>query len=1174
MRPALTAVALLLSLAAAPAEPAAAPTASPSLRFTRLSVEDGLSDTHVWSILQDRQGFMWFGTDVGGINRYDGHEFKVYRHDANDARSLIHNFVLTLYEDREGTMWVGTNGGGLDRYDRATDTFVHHRHDSADPRSLPHDNVKSIREDHTGGLWIGTDGGLCRLDRSSGTFTRYRHDPRDAGSLSGDRVIAIRDDRETGLLWLGVVPVGVDVFDPVSGRVQARYVPDPADPGSLSGGIVRQIFQDRAGALWVCTRDGLNRFDKTTGKFIRFRHDPDDPGSLGANSLTRVHEDAQGRFWVTTYFDGLELFDRAHGRFTHYRHDPGDPQSLGDDTIRTMYEDRSGALWFGTENGGVSRLSGESPGFLTFRHNPGRPDSLTYGSVLALHESRAGQLWVGTTKGLNRGSGTGSFRRYRHDAKDPRSLSHDDVRAVAEDARGTLWIGTNGGGLCRLEDPGFRCYRADPSDPASLMDDRIETLQAAADGGLWVAVHGFGLEYFDGRRFTHYRREAEASRSLPTQYVLSIVEDGENGVWLGTNNTGLVRLDRTTGTFRAFPIDPQRVGSEAANRVHALYSDGRGGLWVGAEAGLLRFDLASHEYDVHYTTADGLPSDAVVSILGHEDGTLWLGTPSGLCRLDADRRTFRTYGRSDGLQSNKFAWRSCTRSRDGRLLFGGVSGFSAFDPHALADNTHVPPVVLTRFELFRKPVVAGEGTPLRTAVHVAEEAVLRHDQSVFSIRFAALNYSSPENNRYAYKMDGFDADWMPTDAQRPYATYTNLDPGTYVFRVRAANNHGHWNHTGTLLKIVIQPPWWRTPGFLGVMALGVVGLLFASYRVRVRTLAERERRFRTLAESSPDIVARFDRERRCRYVNAAVEEPTGLTPAELIGRRLTELPRAEAGAALWDMALGRVLETGEAQVQEFDLASPGGTRSFESRLVPEKGGDGHVHTVVALTRDVTARKEAEARIRASLDEKVVLLKEVHHRVKNNLQIISSLLNLQVGHTADSEARERLQESQGRIRSMALVHERLYESRDLARVEAVEYLRTLVESALISYGNRHDQVRSRVEGDEIRLEAETAIPLGLLVNELVTNVVKHAFPNGRTGRVEVELRRAGESDLHLRVSDDGVGLPGGVEIGHAGTLGLQLVDAVVGQLNGSVTVRRDGGTTFDIRLAVARYKQRF
>jgi signal transduction histidine kinase/ligand-binding sensor domain-containing protein/DNA-binding response OmpR family regulator len=774
----------------------------PELRFSRLAVEEGLSHNNVGAVLRDRLGFMWFGTHLGGLNRYDGYEMRVYRNDPANGRSLAHNDVWVLHEDRAGTLWVGTNGGGLDRYERATDTFAHYRHDPKDARSLPHDSVTAIYEDRRGVLWVGSAGGLSRFD--NGTFTTWRSDPEDPHTLSDSSVRAILEDPRTGRLWLGTRRGGLDLMDPATGQV-TRFMHAEGDPRSLSDNAVDHLLADRAGQVWIATRRGLDRFDPATQTFTRYLHDPRDPRSVSHDHVVITHEDRRGRFWVGTQ-DGLDLLDRAAGTFRHYRHDPGDPRSLSDDGIHTMYEDDTGALWIGTVNGGVSRLPGETPKVSTWRHD----------TVQAVHNDPDGTLWVGTAQGLDRFDGR-SFTR---------TLADRDIRALATDPGG-LWIGTSDGGLARFDGRSFTHHRSHPGDPGSLAGDFVEALAVSPRGGLWIAVHGVGLDHFDGKTFTHHH--------LPSRYVDAIFPDGAGAVWLGTASHGLVRYQPASGRSTTFLPDPQRPESEAANRVHAIWPDPDGALWLGGSAGLFRFDPVTARFTEHYTTSDGLPDTAVVAIVGDDRGVLWLSTVRGLSRFDPRSRRFRTFDRSDGLQSNQLGERASARRGDGRLFFGGTRGLDALDPARLTDNPHVPPVVLTGFELFDKAV------DLETAIPVAREIRLRHSQSVFSIAFAALNFTSPEKNRYAYRMEGFDAGWRLTAADRRLATYTNLDPGTYTFRVRAANNDGLWNESGASIRVIITPPWWRTPWFEALAIAATLGAALGAYRWRVRAIDERNR---------------------------------------------------------------------------------------------------------------------------------------------------------------------------------------------------------------------------------------------------------------------------------------------------------------------------------------------
>ena len=797
---------------------------------------------------------MWFGTDMGGLNRYDGHEFKVFQRDIQDSRSLTYDFIWTLFTDRSGTLWVGTNGGGLNRFERDTGTFTHYRHIPGDASTLSNDTVKAIYEDAAGVLWVGSDGGLSRFDRNTGKFFNYeKKDAASSSSAVPGRVFSIVEEKETGLLWLADIGNGISVLNPATGEF-SRFSHDPDKPDGLSSNEVFHIFRDRAGHIWVSTKDaGLSRFDPATKRFVHYRHDPRNAASLGDNGVSMVHEDKAGRFWVAT-MNGLDLLDRNTGTFTHFRHDAADRESLGDNMVRTVYEDREGAIWIGTVNGGVSRLASTAPKFTTYRHSPNNPDSLSHSAVQSLHFDRAGALWIGTAGGLNRFHEQ-RFARYLPDPGNPNSLSHAEVRTIAEDHQGNLWFGTMGGGLNRYDGKKFTHYRFDRNRSQGINGNFIEALYVDKAGGLWVGVHGVGLDYFDGKSFTHYKPDRNNPDSLPTLHVLAITGDEQGAIWLATSNMGIVRFDRTSGKFTPFLLDPSHPDSEADNRVHAIRLDREQALWLGAESGLFRFDTQSKTFTHHYTKKDGLPSNSVVSILEDAQGGIWLGTANGLSRFDPQRQTFRNFDQADGLQSNQFTWRVQARAWDGRMFFGGVHGFSAFYPDRLPDNPNVPPVVLTDFMLFHQPVAIGaDGSPLQQAIDVADQITLDHSQSIFSVKFAALNYMAPGKNRYAYKLEGFDRDWRYANAESRLVTYTNLDPGHYVLRVKGANNDGLWNETGVSKRITIMPPWWRTWWFRALTAMLTLGIAIAAYRLRIQRITRRSQELeRMVAERTSEL---------------------------------------------------------------------------------------------------------------------------------------------------------------------------------------------------------------------------------------------------------------------------------------------------------------------------------
>jgi len=808
---------------------------TPKISFTHLSVADGLSHSDVRAIAQDHQGFMWFGTWLGGLNRYDGYSFKVYKHDDQDPRSLVSDSVRTLYVDHTGVLWIATMGPGLDRYDRDTDSFIHYRHDPHDPGSLPDNVVKAFSEDETGALWVGTRSALSRFDRTRNVFFTYRSRPNDPASFGEAHVQAICLDATTGLLWLGTPDSGVKVLDRSTGHF-TQYENDPNDPGSLSGNDVGDIHQDREGNLWIITSRGLNRFDRKTHKFIHYFHDLKNPNSLSDNSLAMTYEDRAGRFWVPTN-NGLNLMDRARGTFTRYLHDPNDSSSLSSNVInwRALCEDSSGGLWIGLRSTGVDRLAGGAERFTTYRHNPQDANSPSSNVISALAVDSTGKLWIGTGAGLDRFDGK-TFIHYISDPNNRSRLSQGPQRSIVQDSHGAVWTATYGGGLDRLDGQRVTHFRHDPANPDSPAMDNINNIVPDAMGGLWIGVHGAGLDYFDGRHFTHFPADPGNPAGLPDAWCVPLLLDRHGVLWIGTGHWGLVRFDTRTRRFTTYLLEPNQPGSQAANWTEDVYSDGTI-FWVASPTGLFRFDPETGKFTRHYTEKDGLANNSVVGVLGDALGNLWVSTVKGLSRFDPRTETFRNYDMFDGLQGNEFSFRCHARAPDGRLFFGGVNGLSAFYPDKLADNPTPPPVVLTEFELFNKPVkIGGKDSPLQQAIHVASSITLRYDQSVFAFQFAALEFTSPLKNRYAYKLDRFDRDWQSTDATRRFATYTHLDHGDYTFHVKASNNDGVWNEQGVALHIRILPPWWSTLWFRTLGLASILLSIWCAYQLRIRRL--------------------------------------------------------------------------------------------------------------------------------------------------------------------------------------------------------------------------------------------------------------------------------------------------------------------------------------------------
>ncbi len=813
----------------------------PVRRFERLSVEHGLSHGAVYSIIQDSTGFMWFGTE-DGLNRYDGLSIAIYRHDPSDANSLATSNFGEVYEDRSGILWFGTWGGGLDRYDPETGVYTHYRHDPGDPASLSQDRIEVLLQDSTGMLWIGTEeAGLNRFDPRSETFDRYRHDAGDPHSLISDEVRAIAEDR-AGSVWVGTNG-GLSRYDRETGQF-FHYVHDPADPQSLSHDRVRAIVPSRSGFLWIGTRGGgLSRFEPESGRFRHLRDQPGNARGLGSDSIACLYEQASGVLWIGTYDAGLHRFDPEAETFTSYRHDSKDPDSLSNNRVEKIYEDRSNVLWIGTRGGGVDKLDLKPAKFTSYRHETGG-GGLPPASVRAIVEDaadRGAALWIGTDGGgLARfDRETETFRHLRHDPADGASLSDDRVWSLLVDRSGALWVGTYTGGLNRMIRSGdgyrFERYRHDPRDPSSLSHDRIQVIFEDRGGALWLGTaSGLNrvLEHGDGVAFESFLHDPGDPGSLGDDYVVSLLQDSGGTLWIGTRR-GLHSRSDERGPFELF--GRQASSALSTDLIQVMVEDsGRQALWIGTEqSGLHRLDLATGEAR-QFLLEDGLPSNVVDGILQDDAGRLWLSTSRGLSRFDPVRETFRNYERSDGLESHSFIRSACFKAGDGEMFFGGVTSLTSFFPERVRDSPHSPPVVLTSFKVFDRDLELEQ--PLRSVRSIE----LDHQQNFVSIEFAALDYTVPRKNEYSYRLEGVDRDWIRAGT-RSYASYAHLDPGRYVFNVKAANSDGVWNEEGRSLAIHVAPPYWQTWWFRG-MALAVLGLaLFAAHRSRTRAMRFRNR---------------------------------------------------------------------------------------------------------------------------------------------------------------------------------------------------------------------------------------------------------------------------------------------------------------------------------------------
>jgi len=1113
--------------------------------FEHLSVANGLPHTSVYNILQDSQGFMWFATE-DGLAKYDGYKFTVYKHDATKPNSLSSSAVYALYQDSHDNLWLTTPSAGINRFDPKTETVTHYRHAEADPHSLSSDLFFSscnVYEGPQGDLWFGTLAGLNRLDPKTGQFTSYHHDAADPTTLSSDKIYALSPDPSGPWLWIGTAE-GLNKFDPRTGKV-VRY---QVNLNSLSNNTVLRIYIHEQ-VMWLGTYQGLTRFDLQTESFRGYSHEDSEPASLSHNIVRSIYPAAQGKLWVGTHGGGLNLFDPTTERFSHYQADNNNPTAMSDNIIFSMYQAKDGTLWLGTALGGVNKIDPQRKNFRLYQPQSNNPQSLSTLDVFGLYVDREGMVWVGTAGGgLNQfDPQTEQFTRYQHDDKQPQSLSHNFVHSILEDSQGALWVGTWGGGLNKFDRQTgqFTVYKNDPNEPNSLSENTVRAVAEDNEGNLWVGTTSSGLNKFDRQtgHFSHYRYQPDEPAGLISDNIWNIFKDSQGYLWISTGQ-GLEEFDPKTETFTHYRHEDNNPSSLTANTVYNIYEDRARILWLATAQGLNRFDRVTQQFS-HYLAEDGLPDNRVQNVLADNQGYLWLGTVKGLARFDPKTEKFKVYDTSDGLQGDFFREWAYTKSPNGELYFGGTNGLNRFNPAEITDNPNLLPVVLTDLLLFNQPVAIGPNSILKQRLSSAEAITFSPDQTVFSLEFAALNYTSASKNRYTYKLEGFDKDWLPTTAQRRLATYTNLDPGDYVFRVRATNNDGLWSDKQVALQVTVLPPWWKTWWFRLGSGIVIFGLIIGGtawwvqsveaqkqYLERVVTertaaLTESENQLRTIFETSQAGIILVDSHGIITFANQRMAEMFKCPLPDLLGSAYPDHIHPEQKQA-GDQKMRQIIrgEIKEVSSLERHYRCADGS-DFWALLNGRRLEDeaGHLVSLVGIVTDITELKQVQTALQQAKEQaeaanqaKSSFLANMSHELRTPLngilgyaQILQRSPGLTEQHLSGVEV---IYQSGNHL--LTLINDIL----DLSKIEAGKMELHLNELNLIDFLEGVSGImRMRAYQKDIvfNFEADPDLPMGVMADEtrlrqvllnLLSNAVKFTNNGAVTFKVSLANLRMG------------------------------------------------------------------
>ncbi len=830
------------------------PVQAQQYKFHQLSIDQGMSQNTVQVITQDQQGFIWLGTQ-DGLNRFDGYNFLILRHERDNPNSLSDNFITALYPDSNGHLWIGTNSGGLNRYHIATKTFTRFRHNPADPNSPGSDNILCLAPAPGGMIFIGTSNGLSIFNPANETFINIKAGGNQSDQLNSNIILSVYTD-STGNVWLGTDGGGLSrLHQDQSGQLSiSTWRRKPGTKLGLASDRITSVVEEKSGLLWIGTGDGgVQRFFTETGRFEAMNGLFPSTGRIFINQINTVFRDRQNRIWIGSDNDGLAIYQPESGAFRRYTADDFNAFSLCSNQVLSIFQDHSGLIWLGSRDRGISTTNPDAVKFIHLRHEPNDPQSLSFNTIRSFYSRDAEKMWVGTYGGgldlLN--LNTGNFKHYTGLLGDQTTISNLHISALFEEEDGALWVGTWGSGLKKMVGGKVvASYSHQPGSSSSIADNRIHAIVPAGTGWYWIGTEN-GLSVFNSRAgtFRNYFHEPGDKKTLSDNRIQSncLIKDDQGYLWVGTWN-GLNRIKLQANGYEPEQIFRYLSGMEedytiSDNRITALLLDTKESsptktvLWIGTyTGGLNKLVLQTNpstgqiiEKFTAYTTSDGLPNDVIYGLLQDQQGNLWITTNKGLAQMNlmpgADK-LFTVFSEMDGLQSNQFFWGAAFKNVDGRMFFGGINGFNVFHPDSMPVNRHIPEVRLTSIRRYNQDIFPDR------EISTFKKIELPFIGYVISLGFAALDFNIPGKNQFIYMLEGFDQRWIPAGTKHE-VTYTNLDPGSYTFRLKASNNDGVWNEQGLSVAIHIRPAWWQTALFKIMTAALIFSLVFFLFRIRM-----------------------------------------------------------------------------------------------------------------------------------------------------------------------------------------------------------------------------------------------------------------------------------------------------------------------------------------------------
>ncbi|MCE5248668.1 hypothetical protein LLG96_00460 [bacterium] len=792
---------------------------SAKIQFEHFGIQDGLSDNTITAICKDSHGFMWFGTR-NGLNRFDGYNYVCFKHDLNDSTTISDNYIQVIFEDSSGVLWIGTINGGLNSYNRETGTFVHYVHDEAGPEGISSNTINSIAEGNDGTLWVGTVFGLNALDLSRVKFRHYFNDPTDSLTINHSNVGCVFSDKK-GTIWIGTNS-GLNVISHETNTI--KRLPDRNKVTSILNQNIIDIVEGDNGILWLSTwGGGLRRFDTKTETYEVFLHDPDNPKSINSNVVGHMSFDNHGILWFGTT-QGLHSIDPKNNNIEHYNYDLTDPFSMSGDSIWGVYNDNSGIVWIGTLYGGGNKIVPSKLIYNYYNYTDIYKGTDKINNIHNFCEINS-SIWFESTNGLHKfDPGKNTFRSYFFNKGKITGRNIELLLTLYNDNSKQIWLGTSIPGLIRfdIDQDVFT-----PFTPYKLFPDlqhfNVSVIKKDSEGMLWLST-SLGILKFNPKTETFEKTEIDEKEYQIFLGTTDIISDPDGKrMWI-FGNFGLYQLYRKNKELRAIFSNNPESPNLKSNNIYCSLDDGHGSFWIGTDDGLYSYDIKTGKHKRF-----ALFNDSIHSIIKDKQGAIWASTNAGLSCIEPSSMEIYNYNTGDGLPFIDNIDNAMFCGNDGTIYVGGKDGFYTFHPDSMHTGNQPPPVVITSLKIDN---VEAE---FEKKITETSDITLPYRKAPLMLEFSALDYVNPSKNTFAYTMEGLNSDWIKSGNHRN-VTYTNLEPGSYVFWVKAANSQGVWNNEGVSLRITIIPPFWKTLWFKALSIIALFGFIYLGHVIRIRNI--------------------------------------------------------------------------------------------------------------------------------------------------------------------------------------------------------------------------------------------------------------------------------------------------------------------------------------------------